>query len=172
MNTQRTGRTHAPAGAARYEVRRVVDAPPAEVFALLADPSRHQETEPTDWVRDALDPEPITRVGQVFGVEMFHVNAGGRYEMHNRVIALEPERTVAWEPGQYGHDGTLETGGWTWRYDLAPVDDGTAVTLTYDWSSTPEPLRQEMGLPPFGPEFLEQSLDSLAAALEASPSER
>ena len=36
----------------QYVVTRVVDASPQEVFALLADPARHHETEPTDWCAD------------------------------------------------------------------------------------------------------------------------
>lgn len=157
----------------RYVVSRTIAAPPSAVFALLTDPARHPETEPTDWVRGPLEaePAPITEVGQVFGMEMFHVNAGGRYDMHNRVIALEPERTVAWEPGQYSPDGELDTGGWTWRYDLAPADGtgtGTEVTLTYDWSRVPSVLREEFSLPPFPPAFLEDSLAALERALTGS----
>src|SRR5699024_5103079 len=62
-----------------YIVARTIAAAPPEVFALLTDPARHHETEPTDWVRGALepDPAPVTEVGQVFGIEMFHENAGG-----------------------------------------------------------------------------------------------
>lgn len=104
-------------------------------------------------------------MGQVFGIEMFHENAGGRYDMHNRVIALEVDRTLAWEPGQYGADGKLGTGGWTWRYDLTPVDEGTRVTLTYDLSHVPPDLRETIGLPPFAPVFLEESLAALERAL-------
>jgi len=154
----------------RYVVSRVVDASPQEVFALLADPARHHETEPTDWVRGPLeeDPAPLTEVGQVFGIEMFHVNTPGRYDMHNRVIAFEQDRTLAWEPGQYGPDGELGTGGWTWRYDLAPADgSGTEVTLTYDWSAVPAPVREGFGIPPFPPSFLEESLASLGRAVTA-----
>lgn len=153
----------------RYVVSRTVAASPATVYALLTDPARHHETEPTDWVRGPLeeDPAPLTEVGQVFGIEMFHENAHGRYDMHNRVIALEPERTIAWEPGQYEPDGTLGTGGWTWRYDLAPEGAGTRVTLTYDWSAVPPPLREEFGLPPFPPSFLEESLAALERAVTA-----
>lgn len=160
-----------PAGPARdpghFVVSRTVAAAPPEMFALLTDPARHHETEPTDWVRGPLepDPAPITELGQVFGIEMFHENAGGRYDMHNRVIAFEPDRTVAWEPGQYEPDGTLGTGGWTWRYDLAPDGTGTRVAVTYDWSAVPPPLRKEFGLPPFSPVFLEQSLAALDRAL-------
>ena len=166
-------------GAGRFVVSRTIAAPPSEVFALLTDPARHPETEPTDWVRASLeaDPAPLTEVGQVFGIEMFHENAGGRYDMHNRVIAFEQDRTVAWEPGQYGPDGELGTGGWTWRYDLAPdgsgtgtgtesdAESGTRVTLTYDWSAVPPPMREEFGLPPFPPSFLEESLAELEGAL-------
>lgn len=144
---------------------RFVQARPEQVFALLSDPARHQETEPNDWVGEAVSPEPITGVGQVFGIRMFHLNAGGHYRMDNRVIAFEKDRTIAWEPGQYGKDGHLGTGGWTWRYDLAAQDGGTEVTLTYDWSAVPQPQREEFGLPPFGQEFLEESLDSLARAV-------
>ena len=32
----------------RYAVTRTIAAPPEEVFALLADPARHHETEPTE----------------------------------------------------------------------------------------------------------------------------
>jgi hypothetical protein len=110
-------------------------------------------------------------VGQVFGIEMFHVNVPGRYDMHNRVIALEPERTIAWEPGQYGPDGELGTGGWTWRYDLAPEGSGTRITLTYDWSAVPGFLREEFGLPPFPPSFLEESLAALDRALQVPSAE-
>lgn len=126
-----------PDSGTRYAVTRTIAAPPEAVFALLADPARHHETEPTDWVRGSLeeDPAPLTEVGQVFGIEMFHENAHGRYDMHNRVITFEQDRTIAWEPGQYGPDGELGTGGWTWRYDLAPAGgagEGTEVTLTYE----------------------------------------
>ena len=45
----------------RYSVTRTVAAPPEAVFALLTDPSRHHETEPTDWVRGSLEVEPAPR---------------------------------------------------------------------------------------------------------------
>lgn len=149
----------------RMVVRRDVQTPREEVFALLSDPSRHPETEPGDWVREATDPEPITGAGQIFGMEMFHVNAGGHYRMDNKVTAFEPDVRIAWEPGQYDDDGNLGTGGWLWQYDLASKDGGTEISLTYDWSAVPESLRAEFGLPPFGPEFLEKSLESLVRAL-------
>lgn len=147
---------------------RTVDAPTEAVFALLADPTRHQETEPGDWVRDALDATPITGAGQVFGMNMFHEAAGGAYVMHNRVADFEQDRVLAWEPGQLNAGGDLDTGGWIWRYDLEPAEGGTRVSLTYDWSATPESLRANIGgMPPFGPEFLDDSLAALDSALNS-----
>ena len=154
-------------GRDHYVVVRTVDAAPSAVFALLADPARHHETEPTDWVRGALedDPAPLTEIDQVFGIEMFHENAGGRYEMHNRVIALDPNRTIAWQPGQYGSDGSWGSAGWIWRYDLEPTATGHRIQLTYDWSAVPAELQEQFSLPPFQPSFLEKSLQHLEAAL-------
>jgi len=151
----------------RLVVTRTLDAAPDAVFALLTDPAQHHRLEPTDWVGEALDPQqgPITAEGQVFGIRMFHVNAGGEYHMHNRVIAYVPQRTLAWEPGQFDASGELGTGGWTWRYDLEPAADGTRVQITYDWSGVPDALREQFGIPPFGPDYLERSLASLAEAL-------
>lgn len=158
-------------GRDHYVVTRTVAAAPSAVFALLIDPAQHHETEPTDWVRGSLedDPAPLTEINQIFGIEMFHENAGGRYEMHNRVIALEPGRTIAWQPGQYGSDGSWGSAGWVWRYDLASAGEGTRVTLTYDWSAVPEALRAEFGLPPFPPSFLDDSLAALEHAVASTP---
>lgn len=144
---------------------RHVDAAPGAVFALLADPSRHQETEPGDWVRTAIDAAPITAAGQVFGMNMF-IDPVGDYVIHNEVLTFEPDHSIAWRPGQYDAQGHLGAGGWTWRYDLEPDGSGTRVRLTYDWSATSQEVRDEFGgLPPFGVDFLERSLESLATAL-------
>lgn len=155
-------------GSREQHVRsRTIPAPVSAVFALLTDPTRHRETEPGDWVRSARDAEPITEVGQVFGMDMYADGAGGDYVMHSRVIAFEPERTVAWMPGQYDDSGTWGAGRWTWRYDLEPTaDNHCRVTLTYDWSDVPHDLRKQFGgFPPFGAEFLDESLAALEAAV-------
>ncbi|GAA1481131.1 SRPBCC family protein [Gordonia sinesedis] len=156
-------------GEERLVAVRTVDASPERVFAVLADPARHQDTEPGDWVRDAVDPRPITAVGQLFAINMYHPNVGGdgTYVMVNKVTVFEPNRTIEWLPGQPGENGAHDPGGWTWRYDLADrADGGTDVTLTYDWSATPQVLRQHIGPPPFGVEFLDESLGALADALD------
>lgn len=154
----------------RFARDRMINAPASTIFALLSDPSRHHETTPKDWVRDAITTEPITGVGQVFAMNMFFARPGvpeadGRYVMHNRVAVFEQDKAIAWDPGQPDEQGNPRIGGWRWRYDLEPVGDSTLVTLTYDWSACPPQLRDHLGLPPFGPEFLDQSLQALDRAL-------
>ena len=149
----------------RFVVTRTLAAGPSAVFAVLADPARHQETEPGDWVRDAVDPTPITAVGQVFAVNMFLELAGGDYVMHNVVTEFVADRTIAWLPGQLDASGTVIPGGWSWRYDLVPNGAGTDVTLTYDWTDTPQHFRDQIGgMPPFSEDFLAASLAALERA--------
>lgn len=150
----------------RFSRSRTIPAPASAIFAVLADPSRHQETEPGDWVRTAFDPEPITEVGQIFGMNMYGEGAGGDYQMHNTVTTFDPERSIAWEPGQPDETGTVIPGGWRWRYDLEEVETGTEVRLTYDWSATTQETRDFFGgFPVVGPEFLDESLATLERAV-------
>jgi len=51
-----------------------VDAEPEAVFAVLADPARHAAIDGTGWVREPLDPEPLSAVGQVFRMGMYADN--------------------------------------------------------------------------------------------------
>jgi hypothetical protein len=141
-----------------------VDAPAEAVFAVLADPATHAAIDGTGWVREAVDGQLLSQPGQVFRVAMYHENhPDGDYEMANKVTALDPPRTIAWEPGQESPDGQISYGGWIWRYDLTPSDaDKTDVTLTYDWSAVPQEPR-EIQFPPFEVSHLENSLSHLAA---------
>ncbi|MCA4754951.1 SRPBCC family protein [Mycolicibacterium fortuitum] len=146
-----------------------VNAPAETVFAVLADPTTHQAIDGTGWVRESLDGKPLTDVGQVFRMAMYHDNFGGmHYEMANRVEVFEPPRAIAWLPGQGADDTKLEFGGWIWRYDLEPLgDDRTEVTLTYDWSAVPQALREHIEFPPFDRQHLDNSLKHLAGLAQA-----
>jgi uncharacterized protein YndB with AHSA1/START domain len=142
-----------------------IAAPAETVFAVLADPTTHAAIDGTGWVRESLDGRPLTKPGQIFRIAMYHDNhPDGHYEMANKVVVLDPPRAIAWEPGQRvaGAD-ELQFGGWTWRYDLAPVNESeTRVTLTYDWSAVPPFLREHIQFPPFAIEHLDNSLRHLA----------
>ena len=108
--------------------------PAAKVFAVLADPTTHSAIDGTGWVQEAVDRAPLTEVGQIFRINMYHPgHPDGNYQMANKVQVLDPPRAIGWLPGTEKGDGHLEFGGWTWRYDLAPLGPSeTEVTLTYD----------------------------------------
>ncbi|RDH77347.1 polyketide cyclase [Mycolicibacterium moriokaense] len=143
-----------------------VAAPIDTVFAVLADPTTHQAIDGTGWVREPHQDTPLTEVGQVFRMHMYHDNAAnpdGFYEVANRVEVFDPPRAIAWQPGQGADDANLEFGGWIWRYDLTAVDGGrTDVTLTYDWSAVPAQVREHIQFPPFDKPHLSNSLQHLA----------
>ncbi|MGC3863467.1 SRPBCC family protein [Micromonospora chersina] len=150
---------------------RTVAAPAARVFGVLADPTTHAAIDGTGWVREPVDRAPLTEVGQVFRMDMYHANhPDGDYQMANQVQVLDPPRAIGWLPGQEKDDGRLEFGGWLWRYDLTPLGPSeTAVTLTYDWSAVPPSVREFIQFPPFGAEHLVNSLRHLAELAEMSP---
>jgi hypothetical protein len=141
-----------------------VAAPAERVFAVLADPTTHSSIDGTGWVQQAVDRAPLTQVGQIFRMDMYHSNhPDGEYRVVNKVEVLDPPRTIGWLTGQEKGDGRLELGGWIWRYDLAPLGPSkTDVTLTYDWSAVPQSIREYIRFPPFGPEHLSNSLRHLA----------
>lgn len=143
---------------------RVVRAPVQVIFTFLADPGNHAAIDGTGWVRGTVDNEPLTGPGQIFRMTMYHPNhPDGTYQIANRVKVFEPPSTISWEPGYDTGDGTLSFGGWVWRYDLVPDDpSNTRVTLSYDWSAVPDPVRQHIGFPPFPPDHLDNSLAHLA----------
>ncbi len=117
-------------------VSRDVAASSAAIFAVLADPRRHPALDDSGMVLEQVDGRgdagPITHVGQVFRMRM---TMGGvnRYETDNHVFIFEPGRAIGWEVAEAGGKPL----GWTWRFDLEPVEAGawvTRVTQTYDWS--------------------------------------
>jgi Polyketide cyclase / dehydrase and lipid transport len=148
----------------RVHATTLIEQPAAAVFAVLADPAKHAAVDGTGWVGEAVDREPLTAAGQIFRMSMYHPgHPDGNYQMANRVQVFDPPRTISWEPGNEAADGTVSFPGWVWRYDLAPAGpSSTTVTLTYDWSAVPDPIREHIGFPPFGPEHLTNSLAHLA----------
>ena len=150
-----------------------VAASAGRVFAVLADPATHAAIDGTGWVREPADRAPLTEVGQIFRMEMYHpARPDGDYQTANKVHVLDPPHAIGWLTGyDRNGDGQLEFGGWFWRYDLAPLGPSeTEVRLTYDWSAVPQPIREHIQFPPFGPEHLTSSLHHLAEV--AAPTSR
>jgi uncharacterized protein YndB with AHSA1/START domain len=99
-----------------------VDAPPAVVFAILADPRQHNRIDGSGSVGSVISgPERITAKGQTFTVRMklFRVP----YVIMNRVVEYEADRRIAWRHFTANR----------WRYELEPTaGGGTTVTETFD----------------------------------------
>jgi hypothetical protein len=153
----------------RISATAAIEASPDVVFGVLADPSLHASIDGTGRVSEPVDPQPLTAVGQVFRMGMYHPDhPDGNYRTANQVRVFEPPRAIAWATGYHDDDGGLRFGGWIWRYDLAPLGASrTTVTLTYDWSAVGEDVRSYLEFPPFPPEHLDRSLDHLAELVRA-----
>ena len=142
-----------------------IPAPAETVFGVLADPQAHVAIDGTGWVREPLDGQQLTRVGQIFRVAMYHDNHPAKnYEMANKVVVFDRPHAIAWQPGQdISGDGNLSFGGWIWRYDIRGTASSEAhVTLTYDWSGVPPDVRAHIQFPPFDPAHLQNSLTHLS----------
>jgi hypothetical protein len=148
-----------------------VAVPAARVFAVLADPTTHAAIDGTGWVQEPVERVPLTELGQIFRMEMYHAkHPDGDYQVVNKVEVIDPPRAIGWLTGQDLGDGHLEFGGWLWRYDLAQIGSSeTEVTLTYDWSAVPQYIRDRgIQFPPFGPEHLINSLRHLAELVRSA----
>jgi uncharacterized protein YndB with AHSA1/START domain len=108
---------------------RVVPAPSADVFELLANPRRHALIDGSGHVADVQPgtPERLS-AGARFGMQMrWHVP----YKILNEVVEFEEGRRIAWR----------HFGGHRWRYELEPVaEDRTQVTETFDAGPSRAPL--------------------------------
>lgn len=152
------------------EATKVINAQPDAIFALLADPSRHLELDDSGLMRGpADDAAPITGVGQKFTMNM-HNEVLNDYRMVNTVTAYEPNKLIGWGPAL---DQTCESApklagvdvsGHTYTYVLRPVDGGTEVTQTYDWTGVTDPKFQEF-FPMLSQDNLATTLDKIGDAV-------
>jgi uncharacterized protein YndB with AHSA1/START domain len=112
-------------------VDRVIAAPPAELFAIVADANRHPEIDGSGTVIKTKGdtPDRLT-MGSTFGMSM---KAGVPYSMVNTVVEMEQDRCIAWQTAFPGLLGRF-VGGRIWRYQFEPVDGGTKVTESWDVS--------------------------------------
>jgi uncharacterized protein YndB with AHSA1/START domain len=146
-------------------VDRVIDAPAASLFAVVADASRHPEIDGSGQLVKVKDGEThALALGSTFGMSM---KMGVPYTVTNTVVEFEQDRRIAWKTvlaGRFGHF----LGGRIWRYEFEPVDGGTKVTESWDLSQD----RQAFFLknPKIGQHTatgMSKSLDRLAAVVGA-----
>ena len=141
---------------------RVIAAPPEAIFDVLADPAMHPVIDGSETVRATMEGgRPRLRLGTEFGMRMRIVVP---YRITNRVVEFEEGRRIAW----------THIGGARWRYELEPVEGGTKVTETYDWSTATvffyDPGIRLLGFPRRNKIGIERTLDRLAELVTIGPS--
>ena len=110
---------------------RTIDAAANDIFDILSNPDRHQETDGSGMVRSADKGERLQKVGDTFTMNMH--NDDGDYQTVNEVYAFEEGRVIGWKNVR-NITTDVEVGA-KWLYELSPEDEGhTKVTLTYDRS--------------------------------------
>ena len=117
----------------RIEVQRTIEAEPAAVFAVLADPQGHVAIDSSGMLLDATG-GPVNAVGDQFVVHMDREALNdypmGKYDVTVVITAFEPDREIAWPIL-----GQIEPPiGHVYGYRLEPTDEGTLVTSYYDWT--------------------------------------
>ncbi|HET8929989.1 MAG TPA: SRPBCC family protein [Acidimicrobiales bacterium] len=137
-------------------VERVVHAPAAAIFEVLATPSRHHTFDGSGTVRNARGVDGQVGLGDRFGMSM---KMGVPYSMESEIVEFEPERLIAWRttgPGKLGR----HAGGRVWRYELEVDDGGTLVRETWDISGESAISR------PFVRRLASKTLKDMSATLD------
>jgi hypothetical protein len=135
-------------------VSRVIDASPAEIFDVLADPAKHCVIDGSGSVRSSRkgNPERLT-LGAQFGMDMKLVLP---YRITNEVVELDEDRLIAWR--HLGHH--------IWRYELEEVEGGTRVTESFIWGTAYfPPVYEWVGYPGRHEVAMAKTLERLAQHL-------
>jgi uncharacterized protein YndB with AHSA1/START domain len=149
--------------AERISTTRRIAAPPAAIFAIVADPSRHVAIDGSGMVEGAIDPRPLTAVGETFDMDMDRTPLNDipglvKYQVRNVVTRIEPDRLVEWTTG--GVD--LPPVGHVYGWQLEPAGDGeTEVTHYCDWSGISDEMRTKRSWPIVPLAMLEASVENL-----------
>jgi uncharacterized protein YndB with AHSA1/START domain len=139
-------------GDRQVSVERVISAPAAAIFDLLADPSMHPLIDGSGTVQAERGHSKRLELGARFSMQM---RRGVPYPITNTVVEFEPDRRIAWAHF-FGH---------RWRYELTPLSDEgavprTRVVETFDYSTARLPQAIELG------QFPRKNLPGMARSLE------
>ena len=151
-----------PSSARTVSGSRVIAAPAEAIFDVLADPAMHPVIDGSETVRATMERgRPRLAPGSEFRMRMRILVP---YRITNRVVEFEEGRRIAW----------THIGGARWRYELEPVEGGTRVTETYDWSTATaffyDPGIRLLGFPGRNKAGIERTLDRLAELVTIGPS--
>ncbi|MFC6703871.1 SRPBCC family protein [Flexivirga alba] len=138
---------------------RDIAAPAAQIFELIADPSRQPAWDGNHNIAHADAGQRVQAIGDVFRMTLHNGNV-----RDNLVVEFEEGRRIAWCPSSEGQPPA----GHLWRWALEPEGEGnTRVIHTYDWSQLTDENRMERARSTT-PDMLSASLEKLAAAVEST----
>jgi hypothetical protein len=131
----------------RASVSRKIAAPASAIFAMVTDPRVHVEMDGSAMLVSAQDTEPVTKVGDTFGMNMDRESLGdiplGKYEVLNEVTQIPPPTLFEWSVKGREHPGV----GHVYGFELKSLGDSeTEVTNYVDWTNI---LEKWVGVVPF-----------------------
>jgi hypothetical protein len=132
-------------------VERVIPAPAEKIFDLLADPDMHPVLDGSGTVKKSHEGNPDRlSLGSRFGMGMKLV---GPYRIRNKVSEFEEGRRIAWH--HFAHN--------VWRYELEPVEGGTRVRESFDYSKGLFPVfaLKRLGFLDRNPAAMEKTLENI-----------
>ena len=139
----------------QVSVSRVIPAPAEKIFDILASPAGHAEMDGSGTVKAAMSGPERLELGSKFRMDM---KQGLPYKISSTVVEFEENRLIAW----------AHLGKHRWRFELEPVDGGTRVTETFDWSTALVPKAIELaGFPKKHPAGMEKTLARLEQLVTA-----
>lgn len=113
---------------------RIIAAPAAVVFELIADPARQPEWDGNDNLGHAEAGQRVRAVGDVFTMTLTRTGS----VRENHVVEFTEGRLIAWRPAEVG----VCPPGHLWRWELAPITEtSTRAIHTYDWTQLTDDQR-------------------------------
>ena len=100
---------------------RVIPAPAERIFDLLASPEGHLEIDGSGSIQSVKSNPERLSLGAKFAM---HMKVGVPYTVTNTVCEFDENRVIAWH----------HFAQFIWRYELEPVEGGTKVTESFDYS--------------------------------------
>ena len=154
----------------RIEVQRTIPADAPAIFRVLCDPQGHVAIDSSGMLMSA-EGDPVTAEGDSFVVHMDREALNdypelGRYDVTVTITRFVPDREIAWTVAGASRPSV----GHVYGYQLQPVEDGTLVTSSYDWSAISPELKATGIFPVLSEGALRSTLGILARTLEAGPS--
>lgn len=133
----------------------VIDADPTTIFDVLADPAQHSLFDGSGSVKGQVAGPPRLYLGAKFAMRM---RVGLPYLIRSVVVEYDEDRRIAWRhPARH-----------IWRYELEPAGDGTRVTESFDYATTPAaPVFERIGVPDRNEQAIEATLQRLKVLIES-----